>query len=390
MEIKVSTRLDKYKTSIFTTLDEKKQKLINEGRKVYNLSIGTPDFEPSSHVKQALINAAKDSENWKYAVTDTKELLNAVISYYQKRFGVEIFEDEVMSLYGSQEGITHIGMVLCDIGDVVLVPNPGYQIFKIGPLLTGADCVEYPLDKNNDFMPNLDAIDEETAYKARFIIVSYPANPVCTTANDEFYLKLIEWAKKYNVIILHDNAYSDIVFDESKGGSFLRFPQAKDVAIEYFSLSKSFNVTGARISFAVGNKKIINQFKMIRSQIDYGMFLPIQKAAVAALTGPLDAVVEQKEEYKKRMKALCGGLRSIGWDVPDSKGTMFVWAPIPQGFDSSTGFAMELMEKTGVICVPGNSFGTLGEGYVRFALVVPVDTIKEIVKVIDESGIIKK
>ncbi|MGN0384139.1 MAG: aminotransferase class I/II-fold pyridoxal phosphate-dependent enzyme [Eubacterium sp.] len=390
MEFQLSKRLDAYKTSIFTTLDQKKEELLQKGRKVYNLSIGTPDFEPEEHIKQALIEAAKDSKNWKYAVTDSDELIKSVISYYQKRFNVQLNENEIMSLYGSQEGIAHIGLALCDIGDIVLVPNPGYQIFKIGPMLSGANCIEYPLLEENNFLPDLDNIDSNVADAAKFIVVSYPSNPVCAVATDEFYMNLIKWAKEHNIIILHDNAYSDIIYGEKTAGSFLRFPDAKDIAIEYFSLSKSFNVTGARISFAVGNHNIIQQFKMVRSQIDYGMFLPIQKAAVAALTGPLDAIVEQGKEYERRMKALCGGLRSIGWDVPDSQGTMFVWAHIPAGFSSSREFVFELMDKTGVICVPGDSFGTLGEGYVRFALVLPVSVIEELVSEIDKSGIIKK
>lgn len=238
-------------------------------------------------------------------------------------------------------------------------------------------------------MPDFDRIPEDIAQKAKFMIVSYPLNPVCVTADDSVYEKLIQFANKYNIIVLHDNAYSDIIYDGKKGGSFLKYEGAKDIGVEFYSLSKSYNLTGARISFVVGNKDIIRKFKTVRSQIDYGVFKPVQFGAIAALNGPQDAVIAQCEEYERRNKALCGGLRRIGWNVPDSEGTMFVWAPIPDGYTSSEKFCMDLVEKTGVLCTPGSSFGSLGEGYVRFALVRDVETMEKIVNVIEASGILK-
>lgn len=389
MKFEFSDNLKYFQTGIFNILDEKKNELIKQGKKVYNLSVGTPDFEPDEHVKQALIEAAKDSNNWKYSLGDMPELINALASYYKKRFNVQLNSDEIMSVYGSQEGLTHIGFSLCNKDDIVLVPNPGYPIFEIGPYLSGAQIVYYSLLPENNYLPDLNSIDEDTLKRTKFMVVSYPMNPVCATAPSEFYDELIAFAKKHNIIIVHDNAYSDIVYDGKTGGSFLCHEGAKDVGVEFYSLSKSFNITGSRVSFVLGNSEIVKHFKMLRSQIDYGIFTPIQHAAIAALTGPQDSVKEHCKEYERRRNALCRGLTKIGWNVPDSKGSMFAWAPIPEKFKTSTEFCMELMEKTGVICTPGSAFGSLGEGFVRFALVLPVPVIEEAVNKIAESDVLK-
>ena len=373
---------------IFAVLNEKKNEMVKEGKKIYNLSVGTPDFEPPEHIRKAVAEAALKPENYKYSLTDLPELTEAMQSFYQKRFGVQLEKNEIMSMNGSQEGMTHFAWALCNPGDVVLVPNPGYPIFKIGPELCDAVTVEYPLYEKNNFLPKLKDIPEETARKARFMVVSYPSNPVCSAADDCFYQELIAFAKKYDIMILHDNAYSDIVFDGKKGGSFLQYEGAKDVGVEFYSLSKSFNYTGARVSFCVGNAQIVEKFRTIRSQIDYGIFYPIQYGAIAALTGPQDSVAEQCKKYERRSRTLCRGLSQIGWKVKDTQGTMFVWAPLPEGFHNSNEFCMELMEKSGVICTPGSSFGSLGEGYVRFALVLPEKELQAAVESIRKSGIL--
>ena len=298
--------------------------------------------------------------------------------------------EEIMSVNGSQEGIAHVALPLCDPGDVVLCPNPGYPIFEMGPWLCGAEIAYYDLHEENHYLPDLDAIPEDLAKRAKMMVVSYPLNPVCVAAPRSFYEKLIAFAKKYNIIILHDNAYSDIIYDGREGISFLSIPGAKEVGVEFNSLSKTYNLTGARISFVVGNREIIQAFSKVRSQIDYGVFLPIQRAAVEALNGPQDGVKTRREEYQRRRDALCGGFRSIGWNVPDSEGTMFVWAPIPEHYSDSVTFCMDLMERSGLICTPGSAFGSLGEGHVRFALVQPVEKIREIVAAVDACGILEK
>lgn len=389
MNIETASRLTHFKTGIFAALDQKKEELLASGRKVYNLSVGTPDFPVAEHVQNALIDAARDPDKFHYTLRDIPELTAAVKDYYKRRFGVTVSEDEIVAMPGSQEGIAHIGMALCNPGDVVLLPNPGYPVFEVGAYLGGAELYFYNLKEENAFLPRFDEIPEEIARRAKYIMVSYPYNPVCAVAPPEFYDELIAFAQKYNIIVVHDNAYSDIIYDGVYGGSFLEHAHAKEIGVEAFSLSKSFNLTGARVSFFVGNKQIIDAIKLLRSQYDFGIFEPIQRAAIAALTGLLDGVKEQCRKYQARRDALCGGLRSIGWNVPDSKGTMFAWAHIPQGFSSSQEFCIELMEKTGVICTPGDAFGTQGEGYVRFALVLPVETIQELIKVIDQSGILK-
>lgn len=389
MKIETSKRLEHFQTGIFTALNEKKEELVKSGRKVYNLSVGTPDFPVAEHVRNALLESAARPEDFHYSLRDLPELLEAVKNYYKKRFGVEVSTEEITSVNGSQEGIAHIGMALCNPGDVVLLPNPGYPVFEVGGYFGGGELYFYDLKEENQFLPRFNEIPEEVAKKAKYMMVSYPYNPVCAVAPREFYQELIAFAKKYEIIIVHDNAYSDIIFDGVYGGSFLEFPGAKEVGVELFSLSKSFNLTGARISFVVGNREIVDAMKLLRSQYDFGMFQPIQHAAIAALTGPQEGVREQCRKYQQRRDALCGGLRSIGWNVADSKGTMFVWAKIPEGFTSSREFCMRLMEETGVICTPGDAFGTMGEGYVRFALVLPVEEIQQMIKVIGESGIIK-
>lgn len=389
-KLEFADRMKDYEEGIFQMLNEKKDEAVKQGKKIYNLSVGTPDFKPAEHVMNAVIEAAKKPENYKYALIDIPELVEAVQSRYQSRYGVKLEKDELMSVYGSQEGIAHICLSICNPQDVVLVPNPGYPIFGIGPSLAGAEVVTYDLTEENHYLPDLEHMDEDLLARAKCMIVSYPLNPVCKTAPDEFYEKLIPWAIEHNIIIIHDNAYSDIVYDGRVGKSILRIPRAKEIAVEFYSLSKSYNYTGARVSFLVGNKEIVANFKKLRSQIDYGTFLPVQYGAVAALNGSDQMVKDQCVEYQRRRDALCGGLRRIGWQMEDSEGTMFAWAKIPDGYTDDVDFVMALLAKTGVLCTPGSSFGSLGKGHVRFALTLPVDVIEEAVEAIDKSGMINK
>ncbi len=383
-----SKRMKLFGDEIFAALNDKKVALEAQGRTIYNLSVGTPDFAPAPHIVKALTGAAADPENWKYSLRDIPEMLSAVCSYYKRRFGVDITPDQVTSCNGSQEGCGHIGMVLCDEGDTVLLPNPCYPVFIAGAKLAGAVPYYYPLVKEHNFLPYVKDIPEGVARRAKYMIVSLPANPVGSVGNPALYEELVAFAKKYDILLIHDNAYSDIIFDGAEGRSLFNTPGAMDVGVEFFSLSKSFDVTGARISFLVGRPDVVAAFRRLRGQIDFGMFLPIQQAAIAALTGPLDMVKEQCGVYQQRRNALCGGLRSIGWDVPDSHGSMFVWAPIPAKYASSMDFCMDLVEKSGVLCTPGSSFGPAGEGYVRFALTMPAERIAQAVQAIADSGIL--
>ena len=344
--------MDQFGAGIFNQLDEKRRAVEAAGRKVYNLSIGTPDFLPPQHVMDALSQAASRPENYRYALSERPQLLEAVQGWYRRRYQVELARDEIMTVYGSQEGLHHIALALCDPGDVVLAPNPGYPIFSMGPYLCGAQVETYPLLPENGYLPDLAAIDPALARRAKMMVVSYPLNPVAVTAPRAFYEDLVAFAQRYDIIIVHDNAYSEIVFDGREGGSFLSIPGAKEVGVEYNSLSKTYNLTGARISFVVGNAQVVEKFRTLRSQVDYGIFLPVQIAAEAALNGPQDSVEAQRLEYQARRDTLCGGLRSIGWQVPDSEGSMFVWAPLPDGYTDSAAFCLELVEKTGLLCTP--------------------------------------
>jgi LL-diaminopimelate aminotransferase len=381
--------MENFEEGIFQVLNEKKQQVEAQGRKVYNFSVGTPDFKPAQHIVDAVCEAASKPENYKYALQDLPELTEAVIKRYRTRYGVELAEQEIMSVYGSQEGIAHIGLSLVDEGDVVLVPDPGYPIFAIGPELAGAELVTYELRPENDFLPDLERIARAYGKKAKVMIVSYPLNPICKAAPDSFYERLIPWAKENEILIIHDNAYSDIIYDGRIGRSILSFAGAKEVAVEFYSLSKSYNYTGARMGFLVGNESEVQNFKKLRSQIDYGTFLPVQYGAIAALTGPDDMVKAQCAEYEARRNALCDGFTRLGWRFERSQGTMFAWAEIPKRFaGDDVQFVMELLDKTGVLCTPGSSFGELGKGHVRFALVLPEPIIREALAKVEESGIL--
>jgi LL-diaminopimelate aminotransferase len=387
MEFKCSEKLNHFSTGIFAALDEKKNELIRQGRTIYNLSVGTPDFSPAEHVMKTVAEAVTVPENYRYSLIDSEEMLQAVVDYYKDRYDTEISIDEITAVRGTQEGMGHLGMAMINPGDVVLLPDPGYPVFEAGSYLGGADIYYYPLVKENDFLPVIEDIPEDVLNKVKYMVLSYPSNPVGASAPKELYVKMIEYAKKYNFAIINDNAYSDIIFDGREGFSFLSLPGAKEVGVEFFSLSKSFNVTGFRISFCIGNKSIVNALKLLRSQYDFGMAYPVQKAAIAALKGPRDNVKAQCMEYQRRRDALLNGLRKYGWDVPDSHGTMFVWLPVPAGYTSAS-FCEALMDKAGVIGTPGTAFGPKGEGYVRFALTKPAEELAFIADVIGGAGIL--
>jgi LL-diaminopimelate aminotransferase len=389
LDIRFASRMEQFQPGVFNLLDDKKRERLAQGKQVWNLSIGTPDFRPDEHVMAAASRAIADPNNYKYSLGNTPELVQAVQGWYSRRYGVELEPEEITSVNGSQEGLAHIGWALCDPGDLVLCPNPGYPIFELGPWLTGAEIGYYELREENDYLLDLNAIPPAVAERAKAIVVSYPANPISRTAPRSIYEELVAWAERYNVIVIHDNAYSDIVFDGREGISFLSIPGAKEVGVEFNSLSKTYCLTGARISFVLGNREIVQKFATLRSQIDYGIFLPVQHAAVAALNGPQDGVEQRRKWYQERRDALCGGFRSIGWKVPDSQGSMFAWAPLPWGYSDSVEFCFELLEKTGVLCTPGSAFGTLGGDHVRFALTLPPEQIAQAVQAVKESGMIQ-
>lgn len=386
--MQASQRLDRFGAEVFASLNNKLLALKAQGKTIYNMSVGTPDFKPYDHVVEALTQAAQDPEMWKYALRDLPELKQAVCDYYERRFGVSgITPSMVQSCNGTQEGVGHLGLALLDPGDTILVPDPCYPVFEAGAKIADAKLEYYPLVAEHNYLPYVAGIDPEVADRAKYMIVSLPANPVGSVGTPEVYEEIIAFAREHDLLIVHDNAYSDIVFDGEPGGSFLQYPGALEVGVEFFSLSKSFNVTGARIGFLVGREDVVSAFAKLRSQIDFGMFFPIQKAAIACLNGPRDEVEAQRLKYQKRRDALCDGLEGLGWERPNAHGSMFVWAKLPGGRTDSMAFCEELMEKAGVVVTPGASFGPSGEGHVRMALVLPPDQIALAVEAIREAGL---
>lgn len=386
--MQASQRLDRFGAEVFASLNNKLLALKAQGKTIYNMSVGTPDFKPYDHVVEALTQAAQDPEMWKYALRDLPELKQAVCDYYERRFGVSgITPSMVQSCNGTQEGVGHLGLALLDPGDTILVPDPCYPVFEAGAKIADAKLEYYPLVAEHNYLPYVAGIDSEVADRAKYMIVSLPANPVGSVGSPEVYEEIIAFAREHDLLIVHDNAYSDIVFDGEPGGSFLQYPGALEVGVEFFSLSKSFNVTGARIGFLVGREDVVSAFAKLRSQIDFGMFFPIQKAAIACLNGPRDEVEAQRLKYQERRDALCDGLEGLGWERPNAHGSMFVWAKLPGGRTDSMAFCEELMEKAGVVVTPGASFGPSGEGHVRMALVLPPDQIALAVEAIREAGL---
>ena len=386
--MQASQRLDRFGAEVFASLNNKLLALKAQGKTIYNMSVGTPDFKPYDHVVEELTQAAQDPEMWKYALRDLPELKQAVCDYYERRFGVSgITPSMVQSCNGTQEGVGHLGLALLDPGDTILVPDPCYPVFEAGAKIADAKLEYYPLVAEHNYLPYVAGIDPEVADRAKYMIVSLPANPVGSVGTPEIYEEIITFAREHDLLIVHDNAYSDIVFDGEPGGSFLQYPGALEVGVEFFSLSKSFNVTGARIGFLVGREDVVSAFAKLRSQIDFGMFFPIQKAAIACLNGPRDEVEAQRLKYQERRDALCDGLEGLGWERPNAHGSMFVWAKLPGGRTDSMAFCEELMEKAGVVVTPGASFGPSGEGHVRMALVLPPDQIALAVEAIREAGL---
>ena len=386
--MQASQRLDRFGAEVFASLNNKLLALKAQGKTIYNMSVGTPDFKPYDHLVEALTQAAQDPEMWKYALRDLPELKQAVCDYYERRFGVSgITPSMVQSCNGTQEGVGHLGLALLDPGDTILVPDPCYPVFEAGAKIADAKLEYYPLVAEHNYLPYVAGIDPEVADRAKYMIVSLPANPVGSVGTPEVYEEIIAFAREHDLLIVHDNAYSDIVFDGEPGGSFLQYPGALEVGVEFFSLSKSFNVTGARIGFLVGREDVVSAFAKLRSQIDFGMFFPIQKAAIACLNGPRDEVEAQRLKYQERRDALCDGLEGLGWERPNAHGSMFVWAKLPGGRTDSMAFCEELMEKAGVVVTPGASFGPSGEGHVRMALVLPPDQIALAVEAIHEAGL---
>ena len=377
--MKFARRMENFGEGVFARLATLKKQKISAGEEVIDLSIGAPNIPPPAHVMKVLAEEALKPENYVYAVTDTRELLNEAADWYRRRYGVELDPaSEICSLWGSQEGLSHIALTLIDDGDLTLVPDPCYPIFADGPKIAGSKIFFMPQLSEHDYIIQLDKIPSDVAARAKFMVVSYPNNPTTATAPADFYERLIHFAKRNDIVVLHDNAYSELIFDGTRGLSFLSFAGAKDVGVEFNSLSKTYGIAGARVGFCLGNREVVRRIKLLKSNIDYGLFLPIQRAAIAALQSPQEVIDKTREAYIERIDALIDGLNAAGWKIDKPKATMFVWAPVPKVFSTSEEFVKILLDKSNVLVTPGSAFGSSGEGFVRMALVQTADTMKKV------------
>ncbi|MCO0596416.1 LL-diaminopimelate aminotransferase [Peribacillus butanolivorans] len=377
MNIIPSEKVGRFTTGIFSELATRKQDAMKRGIDVIDLSVGSPDLPPPAFVVDTLVKYAQDTNSYGYTLKGTTEFHEAVCYFYRQRYGVELDSDkEVLQLMGSQDGLAHLATAMINPGDYVLVPDPGYPIYEASVKLAGGNIYPMPLTAENKFLPQLNQIPVEILNKTKMMIISYPGNPVTALANEAFFSEVISFAKKNEILVVHDFAYSELIFDDHPQISFMSIPGAKEVGIEFNSLSKTFNMAGCRIGYVVGNHDALHILGTLKSHIDYGVFYPIQKAAEMALTSNLSLLSDQVKEYEARRNALITGLAKGGWQVPKSSATMFIWAQIPAGWKSRD-FAYELIEKAGVTVVPGDAFGKQGEGYVRMALVQPAERLTE-------------
>ena len=376
--MKSAERMKYFRPSVFSRLDEEKRRLQEKGEKIIDFSIGSPDIAPAPHIMEALLKAAEDPANYRYAIHDLPRLQQAITDWYRRRYDVELDPcSEVITLQGSQEALANIALTLCDPGDIVLVPDPYYPIFAQGPKLAGADVRFMPMKEENDFLIRFDEISEEVAKKAVLMIVSYPNNPTGAVADDRFYTELIAFAKRWDIAVLHDNAYSELVFDGKRGKSFLSYPGAKDVGVELNSFSKTYGMAGARLGVCVGNRELIAGYHRLKSNMDYGIFLPVQQAGIAALEADQNCVETMRKAYEHRRDLLVRRFGEAGWVIRPSAATMFVWARIPDAFADSEQFALSLLAECGIVVTPGTEFGAEGRRHVRIALVISDEQIEE-------------
>lgn len=378
MKIETSRRLKKLPPYLFTEIDKMKKEAATSGRDIIDLGVGDPDTPTPMHIIESLYKSAQDPKNHKYALNyGLSELRTEMANWYKQRFSVNLDPDtEVLPLLGSKEGIAHIPLAFINPGDVVLVPDPSYPPYISGTVFAGGICHLMPLLEQNKFLPNLDKIDFQVSKRAKIMFLNYPNNPTTAVADEKYLKKVVDFAKEYNIIVCHDAAYSEIYFDDCKPKSFLEIEGAKDVGVEFHSLSKTYNMTGWRIGFASGNKEIIKALGSIKSNIDSGIFQAVQFAGIVALKTDESHINEMNQIYQERRDVLVDGLNSMGWKVTKPKATFYVWMPVPPGF-TSTELTKLLLEKCDIITTPGVGFGHNGEGYVRMALTVPKERLQE-------------
>lgn len=375
-----SERIESLPPYLFAEIDKEKQKIESQGVDVIDFGVGDPDLSTPDHIVEELCEAAKDSSTHGYpSYRGLEELRKAVSEWYGERFGVELDpENEVLSLIGSKEGIAHLPLAFVDPGDKTLVPDPAYPVYKIGTILSDGKPIQMPLREENDFKPSLDEIDEEDAEEAQIMYLNYPNNPTTAVATKSFYREVVDFAKKHDIIVCQDNAYSEITYGDYEAPSFLEVDEAGDVGVEFHSLSKTYNMTGWRLGFVVGNEEIITGLGEVKTNVDSGVFEAVQRAGIEALSSSQECVRKNVEVYSERKELLMQGIESVGLEPKDPKATFYIWAKTPRDYDSME-FTKKLLEEAGVVTTPGVGMGEYGEGYVRFALTRDKARIKEAV-----------
>jgi LL-diaminopimelate aminotransferase len=386
--MKKSKRLDLIPPYLFVKIEEKKDELVRKGIDVIDFGIGDPDLPTPPHIinKMKEVLASKEAANYP---TSKGELpfRKAAADWYKKRFNVDLDPaNEVCCLIGSKEGLAHLPLCFIDAGDISLVPDPSYPVFKICTRLAGGEPYLLPLTAANKFIPELETIPAQVLKKAKLLFINYPNNPTGAVAGKDFFEKAVGFARKNNLLLVSDLAYSEMGYDGYRPSSVLEIPGAKDVTIEFHSLSKTYNMTGWRIGMAVGNREAVQALATIKSNIDSGAFKAIQLAAVEALSGPQDCVEKNNRVFEERRNVLYEGLASLGWKFDKPKATFYMWVPVPKG-ETSSSFTEKLLEKCGILAIPGNGYGPAGEGYVRFAITLPKERIAEAIERMKKQGI---
>lgn len=377
-EFKRVKRLPPY---VFAIVNQIKMEARRRGEDIIDLGMGNPDLPTPKHIIDKLIEAAQNPKNHRYSASrGITHLRMAICEWYKRRFDVDLDPDkEAVVTIGSKEGLSHLIYAMVEPGDLALTPAPAYPIHPYSVILAGGDVRSIPIGEDADFFKNMEDAYKSTWPRPKILIINFPHNPTTDCIELDFFQKVVNFAKENNIIVIHDFAYADLVFDDYKAPSFLQASGAKDVGVEFFSLTKSYSMAGWRVGFCVGNKEIVGALTSIKSYLDYGMFQPIQIASIIALRGPQDCVEEIRKTYEHRRNVLIQGLKNAGWNIKSPKATMFVWAEIPEAFKKmeSLEFSKFLMREAGVAVSPGIGFGEGGEGFVRFALVENEHRIKQ-------------
>jgi len=386
--VKKAKRLDKIPPYPFVVIEEKREKLLKEGVDLIDFGVGDPDLPTPSHIFKKMHEVLELPESANYPTSKGElSFRQAVADWYKQRFHVTLDPlNEVCTLIGSKEGLAHIFLAFVDPGDVTLVPDPAYPVYKIGTLLSGGEPYFLPLTAENNFIPDLNKIPMDAAKKAKSLFINYPNNPTGATAEIDFFERCVNFCKKNDILLVSDLAYSEVAYDGYRPHSVLEVPGAKEVTIEFHSLSKTYNMTGWRIGMAAGSAQAVGALATIKSNIDSGAFKAIQFAGIAALSGPQECVQQNSKIFEERRDVLIDGLNSLGWKLKKNKATFYVWVPVPKG-ETSASFTEKLLDKCGILVVPGSSYGAFGEGYVRFAITLPKERIAEAIERTGKAGI---